>query len=499
MTKQPSTFAREVRGIAGHGALYAIAALASRCIGFLMIPVYTHHIDPAGYGVLEMAQLVTEVTAMVFAFGLANAAMRFYAQAGEDEAAAKRVISTAQLSALAAGLVGSVVLFLASSAIAEHLFDGRPTRLVWYLAGSTLGAGISGIPLAYLRIKERSKTYVGVSLGQFVAGLTLNILFVVVLEMGAEGVLLSGLITQLGFGLFLTSATLREVGSSFARPVLGQLARFGAPLLLSSAGTMLMTTGDRFIVKELAGLDEVGLYGLGYKLGFIVQLLMVGPFFLVWQPRSYAIEKDPAAREVYARVFTLFFALLVFGATCLSVLARDMVQVLAKSDYHSAWQYVPWIAFACVCNGVQVYCRIGIFLKGKTEQIGVIMLVTAIGALTASWFATGAYGAKGAAIVTFSSYAVLAVAMSIASRRMYAIPYERGRIVKVVASAAAAGALAVANPFDHLALSILWKSGACAAFVAALLLLRFFTVDERRWALERAAALRARRSAGNHG
>ena len=499
MTKQPSTFAREVRGIAGHGALYVFATLASKFIGFFMIPVYTHLIDTPGYGVLEMAQLITDVTGMIFAFGLANAAMRYYAQAGEDERAAKRVISTAQIAALVAGLAGALVLFMTSASIAEHLFDGRPTRLVWYLAGSTLGAGISGIPLAYLRIRERSKFFVAISLGQFVTALFLNILFVVVLRMGAEGVLLSGVITQLGFGLFLTITTLREVGSDFDRPILGKLARFGAPLLLSSAGTLLLTTGDRFIVKELVGLGAVGLYGLGYKLGFIAQQLLVGPFFLVWQPRSYAIEHDPEARTVYARVFTLFFALLVFGATCLSVMAKDMVHVLAKSDYHDAWRYVPWIAFACVCNGIQVYCRIGIFLKGKTEQIGIIMLVTAIVSLTASWFATDAYGATGAAVVTLASYAVLAFAMSFASRRMYKIPYERARLLKVVASALVAGALGVLNPCDHLALSIAWNGAACLSFVATLFALRFFTPDERRWALDRLAAVRARRSARDHG
>lgn len=491
MSKSPGTFGREVRGIAGHGVLYMLAALASKAIGFFMIPVYTSKMDKPEYGVLEMLDLVVQITAMIFAFGLANAAMRYHAQAKERDAA-KRVISTAQLASIAISSLGALLIFALAGPIAEHLIDGRPVRLVWYVAGSTLGAGISGIPLAYLRIQARSKLYVAISMGQLLLALSLNILFVVFMDMKAEGVLLSGLITQLSVGTVLTVITFRDVGFGFDSPVLGKLARFGAPLLLASAGTMLMTSGDRYIVKEQAGLDEVGLYGLGYQLGFVIQVLIVGPFFLIWQPRSYAIEKDPTARTVYARVFTLFFSLLLFGAVALSVMAQDVVRLMTPPEYHPAWRFVPWIAFAGVFNGVQQYCRIGIYLKEKTGHAGVIMLVTAIVSLTIAWFVTGAFGATGAAIVSFGSYAVLATAMAIASRRMYEIPYERTRLLKPVFAVALVGALAALNPFDGLALSIVWNASTILVFPIALFVLRFFNAEEHEWMRDRLVDLRAR-------
>ena len=54
---QRETVAKEVRTAARHSLVYGFGALATKAIGFLMLPVYTRYLTPADYGILEILDL----------------------------------------------------------------------------------------------------------------------------------------------------------------------------------------------------------------------------------------------------------------------------------------------------------------------------------------------------------------------------------------------------------------------------------------------------------
>ena len=49
-----SAGATDVRRLVGTAAVYAVAALAQRALGFILLPVYTRVIPPSDYGALEV-------------------------------------------------------------------------------------------------------------------------------------------------------------------------------------------------------------------------------------------------------------------------------------------------------------------------------------------------------------------------------------------------------------------------------------------------------------
>jgi len=447
------------------------------------------------YGVLEMLDLVVQIAGMVFALGLANAAMRHY-EAAETDEDKRRVCSTAHLSAGLLALIGGVLIAACSGPISEHLIGGRPERLVWMIAGSSVATSLVGIPMAYLRIRERSGTFLRISLWQLGLGVSLNVIFVVVLGMGAEGVILSGLITNGLIGAYMTVLLLSDVGVGWHGPEFKKLARFGGPLLISAVGTFLITSGDRFVIEGRTDLDAVGLYGVAYKIGFLVQVLAVGPFFMVWQPRSYVVSKEADAPRTYARVFSYFVAALSAVALLFSVFADDFMWLMTTPKFYAGADIVPWVAFAYVFNGCQVFCRIGIYLRNRTEVAGLVMLLMAILAVTASWFAVGAFDVHGAAVTTFVSYALLALVMAAVGQRLYPIPYELGRLLRVAVCVVIALALSRLDFTDNVALSILWHSACFGVYVVALRVSGFLSAEERRELLGYVQGLRSRLKGG---
>ena len=58
-------------------AWYALATLAGRGIGFLMLPVVTGHLAPADYGTLELLAALADAGGILLGFGLADTLFRF--------------------------------------------------------------------------------------------------------------------------------------------------------------------------------------------------------------------------------------------------------------------------------------------------------------------------------------------------------------------------------------------------------------------------------------
>ena len=101
---------RRIREWAGHFVVYGFGTIALNALSFLVVPIYTHRIAPAEYGVLEMLNRGQEILVIVVMSGLGLAALAFHQFESENPDKQKKVFSTALLGvALNAALLFSVL------------------------------------------------------------------------------------------------------------------------------------------------------------------------------------------------------------------------------------------------------------------------------------------------------------------------------------------------------------------------------------------------------
>src|ERR1700722_4289869 len=86
--------AREIQTAVKHSAVYGLGNVLAKALGFLMLPVYTHFLNPVDYGILEILDLSMSLIGMFLNMGITAAVLRSYAGAGSDEER-KTTISTA--------------------------------------------------------------------------------------------------------------------------------------------------------------------------------------------------------------------------------------------------------------------------------------------------------------------------------------------------------------------------------------------------------------------
>jgi O-antigen/teichoic acid export membrane protein len=466
--------------MARHGAVYMAAALASKAVGFLMIPLYTHYLSRADYGRLELLDLTATLIAMLAGMGIGTAAMRYYYDSDDPERG-RRAISTAFLGGMAFVGAGALILVLAAKPIASILLDEAALYPLVFIQAAGLFLDTScGVAQSYMRIQARSGLLAIVSTLRLVVGLTFNILFVAVYHFGIAGVLLGGLAGAIvGFSIQAVWL-IRQVRVHFDKELFAKLWRYGAPLVPSAFATFAVAYADRFLLRTFGTLDDVGVYSLAYKFGFLVQFLLIGPLYMVWEPRIFDVAKRPDARETFARILTYWFVVLTWGALCLSVGAYEVIPHISPPPYWIGRTYIWLIALGYVFNGMQVYCRLGLLVTDRTRVIG-----KTVGMLSLVWIAAYAVliwrlTALGGAIGTLMSYAGTWAAILFMAQRIYPIPIEWKRLAVAIGLGGAVYAATVYCMPERTILAMVLKAVVVLAYPGVLLAAGFLRPEERR-------------------
>jgi O-antigen/teichoic acid export membrane protein len=395
-----------VRKTLSHAAIYGMGTVLANAAGIIMLPIYTRFLTPADYGLLEYLQMLMDVTSIVFGARALSGVFRIYFD-NEDEHHRKSVICTSLVTDVVLHSLGAAMLILFAVPLADAFIGG--TEYAKYIVIFALGLitmAMTSVPMVYLRILERPWMFITVSLLKLLCQIGLNIYLVVWLKMGALGVIISTVTTGVLVGGSLSAWTLYRTGWKVSRTTGVRLLRFGVPMALASMGAFYTTYGDRFFIKHYWGLAEVGIYALSYRFGFALSYLVFGTFNQVWGPQAYQVYREPDGVRTFRRVFLLIMLGLIYSATALSILAHDILRVMADPAFIDAAISIPVILLAYVVRSVGDFCGFGIRYVEKTKHflhasiLSVIVMTVGYVTLIPRW------GALGAAFATLAGMLV---------------------------------------------------------------------------------------------
>ncbi len=193
----------------------------------------------------------------------------------------------------------------------------------------------------------------------------------------------------------------------------------------------LLQHGSKYLLQWLNGLEQVGIYAIGFNLGLVISVVVTA-FQGAWIPyfMSFA-DKPPEARIAYGRVITYY--VLAVGALTLGVfaVARLVILVLTKPAFHGAWQVVGLSATAQFLAGVCMVLLPGIVAK-EVQFTGLLQGIAAVIGLVLGLLLIPLFGVLGAAASLVTSYIALVPVQYVWNRyRGYpGVSYEWRRLVR---------------------------------------------------------------------
>src|SRR3954447_22933489 len=471
-----------LRRLATTGASYTAASILSKVIAVALLPLYTRYLTPADYGAAEVLFTAVVVASIVVRFGLIEAILRFYYRDDEDPAAGVRS-SFAGLFWLST--LGALALFPLAGPLAELLIPEPEklgesvSELVRIAIGGLWVLTMWEFMLTLFRLEERARAFFLPTLLNVLASIALTVVLVVVFDGGARGLLLGSYAAGGAFVLGLIASQRRRLSLRIDRALLRRLFRFGLPTMPAEASLYLLNFVDRLIIVRSLGVAEVGLYSLAVKFAQAVNVLVRG-FQLAWPPLAYSIRDDDEARRAYAVIVTLFVAGCAWVVAGMWLFSRWVVRALAAPEFFAAYKAIGLISTAVTLYALYLVLVVILGRTGRTE----FNFPAAIGALVANivlnLILVPSLGIVGAGLALVASYLVVLGLMYVFTQRLFPVPYEWGRLLRVVITVAALVAIAELLVPTSGALGLLIRVLLFTAYPLALLVTGFFSEEERR-------------------
>lgn len=476
-----------------HFLVYGIGVVLMQVLPALMIPIYTHRVSPEIYGVLELLNRSQDILLLIFSFGLRSALLTFYQMRNDQPTEQKRIYGTAIQFLCGFGFVAIGLMMIGARMWSRILF-ATPTysaAVVLILVG-TYFETVFQMSVLYLQSEVKSVLYVSIFTSRAVVAVILNLLFVYWWRWGLMGILWATVLHTAGFAIGVTIYMFRRTGFGFDRKLLTEMLWFGAPVMIGAFSSFILNNGDRYFLNHYRTEAEVGLYGLGYKVGALSMSLVLMPFLKIWSVTMVDMSKKPDGPSVLGRVGTYLLVACTFSTLGFSLLGPYAIRFCSDRAYWSAYHVIPIVGAAYIFYSWTIVMDASFYVTKRT--VYKIYTISIAGAFVTLlyWLLIPRYGMMGAAWATLGGYACFAGVTALYAQRVYFIHYQLGRLAAMGALGLLFYKLGALIPITPVITGLVLRSLITLAFPVALWVGGFLTHDERRAIGEYWEAIRLR-------
>ena len=398
------------------------ASLLPTAVGFLMLPVYTRYLTPTEYGLIALVLSLQSFLPLIMTLQVQNSIMRFYFDYNHDDSELRIFISTILfVTALLSSSITALLIYNLSD-IVSFVF---PKTIIYeeiFLLGviSSFIGVFSSVFKNLIRVQQKAKLFMKVSLSLFVLSLIVNVLEVIVYERGAYGVIEASLIT-----VVLTSIVYCFLVKEFFifkvnLTLIWNPLKFSLPLIPHSLSGLIFLYSDRIILEKYVTLSAIGLYMLSDKIAMVFKMI-VTEFNNAFSPyfnQLSIVSKEKAVEETQ-RVSLVFIYIISIILSILSLFSVELVYLLFDSRYYNSWYIIPILSLAYVYQSQYMFIVSGVFYEKKTHIIMYATISAGFLNILLNLYYIPLYGIMAAAYTTVISFVILSIASEVISKRIY--------------------------------------------------------------------------------
>ncbi|MFC1569000.1 lipopolysaccharide biosynthesis protein [bacterium] len=466
----------KIKNTAKHTLIYALGNMSAKLVGFVLLPLYTKQIPLAAYGMLGLVEMIDMLATHLFSVGLHQALLRWHGLA-DEETRKKRYTFSIFIFLFLFCLLGFITVLLIRNPLSEVLFndDQYGYYFVILFVGVTFNI-LNKIPLTLLRIEEKSIRY-AISVGiQFGIALILNIVFIAFLKLGVAGILTAQMIAPGVLMFILLPYLIKRMTLQLDIPELKKMIVFSYPFIFAAVGATALNLGNRYVLKLLGTLEDVGVYTLAFKFSnflkiFFVDALSLGLPVVGWQ----VVKNNDNPQRFLSKVLTYFIFILCWSSLALSSISHEIVRLFAlNQDYWFASEIIPLLALSVILMGFYRVFYFALQIPQKTHLIPLLMILAAGVNIILNLVLVPHWGVWGSAIAIVMASLFLIVITYWNVQRVYPVSYELKRLMMLLVIAT--GLFIITKTMDSwsVVLKLFGKGLLVLVYPILLYLLKFF-------------------------
>lgn len=405
-------------------SLYTIVGFLNAGIGFLILPILTHYLTPADYGIISLVN--TYVTIFIPIIGLSTASLisvEYYNKkltVKEFRSLFSSVILIPFIT-----LIPFLIVFILGSGQLPAIME-LPEKAYWLILPLTLFALMQDNFKSFLVVSKRAYLFSIATLSKIGFEIPLTILFIVYASMNWDGRILAWMITVILFScvaiFFYRKWDL--LSKDVSRNYIIKAITFGAPLILHQVGKFVINQSDKIFLAKMISIEEMGIYAVGYQVGMVL-LIVCTAFSNFFSPFLYEhLNKGThEAKLKIIRVSYLFIIAMFFILVILTLLTPTFFSFFISTEFAAATQYVFWIGLSYCFWGIYLLFAGYIFFLKKSRILGILSLFNVGINLVSNYYFIKWLGGIGAAYATCISFFIFSLVIAFISNKLYPMPW----------------------------------------------------------------------------
>lgn len=415
---------------------YSVGPLGAALISLATIPLIAWLYTIEDVAKFSIFQSVIVLYTLVLSFGLDQAFIREYYESKNKDILLKNILSGVLIPSLIFLLLA--LIFFRESMIL-FLFDEYSIQIFLLTIFSCLFSLFIKILSLIQRLKEQALLF---SLSQLLPKIIFLILIFVFFMIGSTSfhtILLAQFLSVLVVLLYFFAINFNAILSSLKCRINFSSIRgyyiFGVPLIFSGALIWGMKLADRFYLKILSDLDQLGQYAMAISIASGVAIFS-GIFNTIWSPLVYKwVEESNVDKKLVAdkiKKISEVISLCILGIIIFLVLTSKYIVNVLPSVYSEIYLIIPLCALTPLLYTLSEVTGIGINLMKKTQLTFWSCVFAVIFHLILCFLLIPYLGSRGAAIAGALSFYIFFIVKTIFSnyfwfncelKRTYAISF----------------------------------------------------------------------------
>jgi O-antigen/teichoic acid export membrane protein len=460
-------------------AIYGLGTLSTKLAGFVLIPLYTRSFSVSQYGILGLLEVSAAVVISFFGFSLYSGFFRWYWDKSAED---KKESLFFTVTAFQIGIV--IVTYFAAlpflKSFSQLILDSPDyAYLLRVMLISSLMQIVLLMPNTLLRLQEKPWLFTLANVLQLVFSLLVTVYFIVYRHAGIEGIYYGQIAGSIAFASVLVRYTIRNMVFRFETALLGEILVYCYPLFMSGVALVILNVTDRYSIKVLGNMADVGLYSYGFKLANTLNVFLITSVNFAIQPMIYRMMNAPDNKRFYAKLLTYYTYGTMIFALAMMVFGMEITKLFARRvEYFDAWYIFPFIIYSIVFGMMKDVATTGLSISKKTKVIAATVIITAVLNLILNIVLIRLFGNQGAALSKMLSMMVFFALTLYYAQKVFPIPYEMKRIAMMLLTAAGIYGISVLFNAWNLVPRLAAKSILILSFPFVLYLLRFYEALE---------------------
>ncbi|MDH6457280.1 O-antigen/teichoic acid export membrane protein [Fusobacterium sp. PH5-7] len=409
---------------------FSVGGYINILIGLFFVPIVTRLISPEEYGIASLIIVIGNLLATISYLGLDLGFMRYFYDEKENNRG--RLLFEVIYYPTLMVIIIVFFIFIFREKISFFII-GNKKNLVWIIiALYPFFIVINRFSLLVIRMQQKAKLY------SFFNVLAKSIEVIMILIFykyykNSYKVIILSLMTSLGISSLLAIVVEKEIWKFKGKIETNknEILKYSLPFTFSMALTWILSSSDKFFIKNYSSLNELGLYAGAFKLISLLTIIQNG-FYAFWSPVVYEKYSKNPENIVFFKKATEYLSLLFFSLGVVILSTKDIVIMLLGKNYYNSVFIVPMLVFIPIMQLICVTTEIGIILKKESKYFiytsGLIAVINVIGNI----LLIPKLGAKGAAISTGISYIILFYLRTYFSNKLINFGFDLKRIYLVI-------------------------------------------------------------------